>query len=141
MDTSEQYIKMCAAAATHLKNCHSELINGDFYVYHMPPMRSFDVKIFHEGVTYQNDIWLPRLDQLHAITGQKWDNFFQNCIEWKTDLDEIGALQISRSTAEQVALTSIMYENSGMIWTGSAWEKGEYYSMIWTGEKLKRGEY
>ncbi len=140
MDLSEQYIKMCAAlpAVVHIERNEFDIMA----VFHGPDFKGF----LHEprvvdllksrGVdpTYLRcsdflawyAVPLPRLEQIQELYVQKWDTFFQNCIDWKNDLDEIGALPISRSTAEQVALTRIMYENYGLIWTGEKWEMGEY---------------
>ena len=64
---------------------------------------------------------LPRLDQLQERSCQKWDDFFRDCIDWKTDLEDPEI-----KSAEHAGLIMIMYENYGMIWTGETWEAGEY---------------
>jgi len=95
MDTSKQYIQMCEALPGEMHYLLG-FDNGD--------RRRF-----------------PRLDNLLELSGQKWDDFFQNCIDWKTDLEDPEI-----KSAEQAGLIMIMYENYGMIWTGETWEAGEY---------------
>lgn len=99
MDASENYIKMCAAL----------------------PGEIFKILEFEPVCINNERRRLPRIDKLLELSGQRWDTFFQDCIDWKTDLEEFEIQSV-----EQAGLIMIMYENYGMIWTGDAWEEGEY---------------
>ena len=112
MDMSQKYIRMCADARDILKSRSQDLHDGDFYISEYNPAYNQTPTIHWQSYTYYHDLWLPRLDQLLELSGLDWDLFYHDLVSRYSEYD----------TAEQAALSQIMYTKFGMKWTGKSWE-------------------
>lgn len=106
MDTSEQYIKMCAAL----------------------PAELFEILPFEPVCINDEQCRLPRLDQLQEIllshTGKLPIHLHESFSMWlhlQTKQNHEWAFHFN--TFEKMWLAYVMREMYGLIWTGEKWEE------------------
>ena len=126
MDTSSEYITMCAKATEIMHNWHYKF--GDFYV-------SFTAEIPSEVLTIVSDlelhssymnqikaVWLPRQDQLQALILDQYATPWDLIIEFaNTLMSDKASYFDSFSSMEQIWVAYIMDKKFNKKWTGKDW--------------------
>jgi len=144
MDTSEQYIKMCEKAE-EIQPCLDDedgvggtWVSG-YILYHTAPMNHPHDKDGYYHVTDEmatrrceqcgneddyikssRAIWLPRQDQLQAMSGYTWVEFDTLCLATAGRYG-ISAILTSLETKEQAGIIVVMLEKYGKVWNGEDW--------------------
>ena len=118
MDTSEQYIKMCAAAKEIQQN--HKWIYGDCW---SDDGKSVKIVLpLHFPVT--NCIWLPRQDQLQAMVWAHTAGTY-NLVATKlfafSDYWEENGIPTEFISMEQLWLSFVQKELQNKVWDGKGW--------------------
>jgi len=86
----------------------------------MRPRVCDDDQLF--GAWWQdNQVWLPRQDQLQEMSGYTWVEFDTLCLATAGRYG-LSAILTSLETKEQAGIIVVMLEKHGKVWDGEQWQ-------------------
>ena len=114
MDTSKEYIKMCDC---EIQDGWEPLI-GDFS--YLSELNDVSINCGYNREVSCGETWLPRQDQLQAMSGYTWVEFDTLCLATAGRYG-ISAILTSLETKEQAGIIVVMLEKYGKVWNGEDW--------------------
>jgi hypothetical protein len=137
MDTSPEYVKMCAAATeiqkTRIEKGRAGLkrfLPDDFYYHSSESYRQYGDGISIAAIRRfahadPEVVWLPRQDQCQEMVQTMWPcGFtlpFRKFIAWIDNMESHETMIGGFNSMEQLWLAFVMYQKHKKTWTGETW--------------------